>query len=623
MLKNKEQFNGVPQELRDLARWLVWRAEPNPKGGKPRKVPYQINGKFRASTTNPATWGSYDQAVATYNTGNFTGIGFVFNGDGLTGIDLDNCYDEDGLDLNDVAKDFMGAVGYVEQSPSGNGIHIITRTDYKQSPGKNDKAGVEIYTTERYFTFTGRPLSWSSQIPSTPQDFDGLIEKYLSKEAVTFANTVPEEGAFANWKSPLHDWDLDRVKAEILPNQDPSMGNAEWFKFGAALHHQGQGDPEWLDAFDEWSQGSDKYTSRNEIEAMWQRYHIAKFKGSTATLASYIGKKEVPTLKANADKPKILTPDDLLKKLGPISWQVEGYKETHALSMVWGAPGSYKTFHILDWSLSIATGTPWHTSPVKQGAVLYVAGEGMNGLARRVQGWCDHHGVTFDNTVPFRVTSGSRDIADMAFAKEVIEYVKASGVHFEEIVIDTLNRNFVGDENSATEVGAAIRVLTHIMNELECSVTLIHHSLKSGDSYRGSSALKGAVDAEYEVIRTDVGYRLVCHKMKDGPEPDPTDYKVEGDEEAWAPRITLIGKVEKSKAGRPKGAGPWLQFVLDELQDGPKTLKQLKDIGTADEYSGGGHDRRKERIKEAVDQLVDDGRVLNNKDEYKLSAKDE
>jgi hypothetical protein len=619
MPQTNAAFNAIPQELRDLPRWLLWRAVPN-GDKKPRKVPYQANGVWGASTTNPATWCTYEQALAAYATGTFTGIGFVFNGDGLTGIDLDNCYDEDGLDLNAVALDFQGIPGYVEQSPSGNGIHIITRTDYKQSPGKNDKAGLEIYTTERYFTFTGKPLSWSSEIPTTSQDFDGLIEKYLTKDAVAFANTVPEEGSFANWKATLHGWDLDRVKAEILSNQDPSMSNSEWFKFGAALHHQGQGDPEWMDAFDEWSQGSSKY-QEGEIEALWQRYNISRFKGKVVTLASYIGKKEAaPTLKANADKPKIMTAAQLYEKLGPISWQIEGYKETHALTMVWGAPGSYKTFHILDWCLAIASGTPWHNAPVKQGPVLYVAGEGSNGLSRRVNGWAEHRGLDM-RKLPFHVTVGSRDIIDMAFAKEVIEYVRSTGVHFAEIVIDTLNRNFSGNENDATEVGKALQVLTHIMTELECSITIVHHAIKSGEGYRGSSALKGGMDAEYEVLRTDRGYKLFCHKMKDAPEPAPLEFTVEGDEDCDAPLITLIGQTEKAKAGRPKGTGPYVQFVLDELDSGPKTLKQLKAAGTADEYTGGGADRRKERIKEAVDRLLDDGRILNNLDEYRKSPK--
>ena len=29
-----------PKELTALAQWICWRLEPDPKGGKPRKVPY-------------------------------------------------------------------------------------------------------------------------------------------------------------------------------------------------------------------------------------------------------------------------------------------------------------------------------------------------------------------------------------------------------------------------------------------------------------------------------------------------------------------------------------------------------------------------------------------------------
>lgn len=52
---------------------------------------------------------------------------------------------------------------------------------------------------------------------------------------------------------PLDDWDINRVIADILPYLDPDCGYDEWLRIGQALHHQGEGDPEWLQLWDDWS----------------------------------------------------------------------------------------------------------------------------------------------------------------------------------------------------------------------------------------------------------------------------------------------------------------------------------------------------------------------------------
>jgi RecA-family ATPase len=62
--------------------------------------------------------------------------------------------------------------------------------------------------------------------------------------------------------------------------------------------------------------------------------------------------------------------------------------------MVHGASGSGKTFVVLDWLLHIATGQPeWKGHKVKQGGVVYLAGEGHNGLKGRMAAWLQHYQV--------------------------------------------------------------------------------------------------------------------------------------------------------------------------------------------------------------------------------------
>ena len=88
----------VPDSLAELDQWIVWRYEQH-NGGKPTKVPYQINSSL-ASSTDPKTWCSFAEAVKTWQHDDptrWSGIGFVFSAtDPFFGIDLDQCLDPAG-----------------------------------------------------------------------------------------------------------------------------------------------------------------------------------------------------------------------------------------------------------------------------------------------------------------------------------------------------------------------------------------------------------------------------------------------------------------------------------------------------------------------------------------------
>ena len=79
----------IPAELRERDQWVVWRSET--RDGKATKVPYRCDGSGRASTTDPATWGSYEAAVAAAEALAADGVGYVFAPDDpYVGIDLDS-----------------------------------------------------------------------------------------------------------------------------------------------------------------------------------------------------------------------------------------------------------------------------------------------------------------------------------------------------------------------------------------------------------------------------------------------------------------------------------------------------------------------------------------------------
>lgn len=255
------QLEGIPQELRDIPRWVMWKLvqRSKPNGDKVwAKMPMTIEGKA-ASSTNAATWTSYDDVCDALIMGEgFDGIGLVLGAD-VQGIDLDDCRSADGS-LTDLATEVLERVdGYAEVSPSGTGIKIFARTNLDGSRTKKE-VGVELYREGRYFTVTGHQLNGHGKLADDTQDLGWFVQKVwgenLSQESLT---GDAAEMALANYKPQLEDWDVDRVIQEVLPHLDPDSGYEDWLKVGAALHHQGAGDPEWLDAWDNWSALSGKW----------------------------------------------------------------------------------------------------------------------------------------------------------------------------------------------------------------------------------------------------------------------------------------------------------------------------------------------------------------------------
>lgn len=217
----------------------------------------------------------------------------------------------------------------------------------------------------------------------------------------------------------------------------------------------------------------------------------------------------------------------------PVAWLVESYIEEDALTVMYGPPGKGKSFVALDLSCCIASGMPFHGHLVKPGVVIYIAGEGHNGIARRLHAWAQHN----DTALPelLFVSEAPTDLSNATNAAKVAEAVKqiaeATGESPVLIVIDTMARNFGGDENSATDVGQFIRNVDALRRHWKATVLIVHHSGKDGErGARGSSALKGAADAEYEVSRSDEDkqVRLIPRKMKDAEEPPSLAFELVG-----------------------------------------------------------------------------------------------
>ena len=313
------QLDGIPTELKTIDRWVMWQLVQ--RKGRWTKMPLTVDGRA-ASSTDPNTWTTYDEVCDALIMGEgFDGIGLVLGAD-VQGIDLDDCRDPASGGLSDLATEVLDRVdGYAEVSPSGTGIKIFAKTNIDGSRTKKE-LGVELYKDGRYFTVTGHQINGHASMSAETQDLGWFVERVwgesLAGGAGGGALADAGEMALALYKPQLEDWELDRVMTEVLPHLDPDGGYEDWLKVGAALHHQGAGDPEWLDAWDNWSAMSGKWVE-GVCADKWGSFSEQRGVGrGSLTLASLLKKtKEKREAAARSERDQLMA--DLLARVDAVT----------------------------------------------------------------------------------------------------------------------------------------------------------------------------------------------------------------------------------------------------------------------------------------------------------------
>lgn len=162
-------LNNIPEELKALNQWVCTTGDS--------KVPKRAYMNSAASSTDESTWSSFDTARASVEYRYNDYVGFVFNDNGIVGIDIDDGYDEDGF-MSELAADIIGSCeSYTEKSKSGRGFHILIKGDIPFK-GKNNLKGVEIYKTARYFIMTGDTVIYDT-IVENQGAIDYILDKYF------------------------------------------------------------------------------------------------------------------------------------------------------------------------------------------------------------------------------------------------------------------------------------------------------------------------------------------------------------------------------------------------------------------------------------------------------------
>lgn len=193
------RYELIPDELKPLKQWGLYRKIWQPKKQKYTKIPHNAVDGGDGKTNDPSNWVDFKTALKALTTYQMDGLGFYFKAP-YVGIDVDHIPNDierwkQGDKEDNEVQEFMGLTNsYTETSLSGAGIHIIVKG---KIPGdRRRKANVEMYETGRFFAMTGNLLGNIRTINSPKESqLKFLYDKYLhSDNVVNLPNVNNQKG---------------------------------------------------------------------------------------------------------------------------------------------------------------------------------------------------------------------------------------------------------------------------------------------------------------------------------------------------------------------------------------------------------------------------------------------
>lgn len=258
----------LPDELKKLPGWLVWRYEQVAGEKKPRKVPYYVAGGRRkgkqGSAADREKLAVFDAALRAFVNRNFDGVGLAMFADfGMVALDFDNCVD--GGAVNPQVMDLVSGT-YAEYSPSGNGVRAFMVGDLGNHKSNEAPFGFETFSSSGFVTVTGKSLGMND-LTGEPEAV-ATVSDTVRQYAQSRFNTVEAAATGAAAHVDVSRVGLSEAQiGECLDALDADTAHDNWLFIGMAIHYETHG--EGFDLWDEWSAKGVKYPGTDELNKRW------------------------------------------------------------------------------------------------------------------------------------------------------------------------------------------------------------------------------------------------------------------------------------------------------------------------------------------------------------------
>ena len=497
-------FGSVPAELQSLDQWVLWKTVV--RDGKATKMPLSVFNTA-ASSTDPKTWTSFDNAVSTYDPAQHSGIGFVFtSSDQFCGIDLDGCRDPQTGFVADWAQDeVLRFASYTEISPSQTGVKIFCTADSALSKGRKKELrvpeivaktpAVEIYTQARFFTVTGHVYKRYRQIEHREPELQAFLAKHWPAAPAIDA--------------PQHDWRSDDAVVErarkyvaTMPGAVSGSGghNATFSVACRLVKGFALTTDQALDVLSEWNATCLPPWSEHELRHKVES--ARKASGDSGYLRNAKPERydeiTVPTHATTSAKEQ---PTVVVRSFAGIDatelasyatqepdWLVQDVFTIDEPLLVGARSKGCKTLQCTDLAVAVASGTAWMNifEVPKRRKVLFISGEtNRRRLAKHIDKACRARGLTFYDLAGYlRIEAVDFPCLPRLADQEGIK-ADIDRHEIELVIVDPLYRGLSGvDSSRLSEMGDAIKSF-----QAACApacMVLSHHVIKSAARDYGS-----------------------------------------------------------------------------------------------------------------------------------------
>lgn len=494
----------------------------------------------------------------------------------------------------------------VATTPSG-GQHLV----YEMPAGRRygmanlKRLGIDVRGFGGYVILPdGRPgREWTEDDPF--EDSAGAAPQWLTEWLDVTVGPAREQGeprAYGKMSAAgaATDERFEEVRSALFAIE-ATVGRTDWLKCIFAAHDALQGDERGADLVEEWSAQAEAYELRSGA-GQHREGEAYRIYASAASVAQRVfGRSTRATVTAATlfrfatdrgwkwepqgtdpdikfgpdpgddagpsqhdeaadDDPAKTTPNpDAIRlqdwtdvaELPMVRWQVRRLLPERSMILLAGDTMMGKSFVAIDLAMRLVHGKPFFERKLKPCSVVYLCGEGQQGLAARLRLWRDQHNVTeadaedrfclISNRIP-ELSPRSVKLMRELIAAVVEEKGHAPGL----VVVDTLSQALEGDENDAAVTAPVLRALARLRDEFGCSVLIIHHTVKRDqkqafdrngnekwfpitlNQVRGSGAITRNIDTVLGVQTAWDDrhvFELITLKQKDGGIAEPIRFQ--------------------------------------------------------------------------------------------------
>ena len=497
--------------LRDEKVWVCWRwIQGKTKGTKP---PYRADDPERyASTSDPSTWGTHEEAVAQVIAGKADGVGFTIKGRNIGGIDLDDCLDPETGKVAPWADEYLRQFpsAYIESTVSGKGFRILgTSTLENFAPKfKNNGVDVELFSnSNHYLTLSCNEISDCTALPPIGDEMGAIARRLGTRPDWKDAAPAFDEPADSEGVPSSETWSFTeeaRLRAALaaIPTDEKLLaekfGHAHdtWVRIGRAIERLDWGDRGYA-IFRDWSAQSSTEFDEKGLQTQWRSFNRNRnARGRPVTIATvfryamkcgWSGDQPAEQQPIEVDDDDEITTTIVANlEMRGIDWLWSGRFARGKFGLIAGMPDMGKGQIAAFITAAITAGIPWPcdegTAP--QGNVIWLNAE--DGVAdtvkpRLVAAGADVGRIHFVNST--RIGGEDRMFSLITDLQLLRKKIKQIG-DVQAVIIDPVSAyQGVGkvDSRSATDVRGMLTPLKELAEELHVAVIGICHFNKKDD----------------------------------------------------------------------------------------------------------------------------------------------